>query len=147
RFTKGQNLFNYHENNVSHPLTNLPYNNCKVEMKILLNETNTVNLHVLRATLKQAGYEVIMGTSETEIVTLSECESIDLLILDRVDGGVSLLNIIQQLRAKFTLIELPILVLIDPQERETRLDLLRAGANDYIIKPCYREELCIRIET
>jgi signal transduction histidine kinase len=48
---------------------------------------------------------------------------------------------------KYTLTELPILMLSDKTGLQEKTDAFTAGANDYLVKPCDKEEFLLRIET
>lgn len=53
----------------------------------------------------------------------------------------------RQIRSDFTLTELPILMLSDEDGLGKKKDAFKAGANDFLVKPCDKEEFMLRVET
>src|SRR6185295_3527580 len=67
----------------------------------------------------------------------------DLVILDLMLPGMDGMSICKRMREG--MITTPILILTARDEVETKVDLLLAGADDYLVKPFSFEELCARI--
>jgi DNA-binding response OmpR family regulator len=59
-----------------------------------------------------------------------------------VDGR----SFVSQVRVSTHFREVPIIILSSNDKRKDRIDLLKLGANDYIVKPFNPEELEIRIQ-
>jgi two-component system, OmpR family, response regulator len=80
-----------------------------------------------------AGYELALG------------ESYDAIVLDVMLPGRDGLSILQQLRKRA--ITVPVILLSARSELDERLQGLNLGADDYLTKPFYIEELIARIHT
>ncbi len=68
----------------------------------------------------------------------------DALVVDRMLPGLDGLSVVQSLRARGN--QVPILFLSALGEVEDRVDGLRAGADDYLVKPFSLEELSARLQ-
>ena len=93
--------------------------------------------------LRQVGYEVMAchdaDTGEKEALT----SHWDIVILDRMlPGSIDGLALLEKLRVRL----IPILVLSALGSTEERVRGLRAGADDYLIKPFAMIELLARVE-
>lgn len=115
--------------------------------KILVADDEPVNLQVLLNHLTLEGYEVITASDGEEVLQVVEEQLIDLLILDIMMPKVSGYEICQQLRKDYSLVELPILMLTAKSQVRDRVTAFEMGANDYLTKPCDKEELLSRVKT
>ena len=61
--------------------------------------------------------------------------------------GLSGDRLIRELRRRPELADVPIIVLSARADEALRIELLRDGAQDYVTKPCAREELLARVRT
>ncbi|HCR52151.1 TPA: DNA-binding response regulator [Candidatus Kaiserbacteria bacterium] len=115
-------------------------------MRILLVEDEERLAEVLAEGLKHKGYAVDIindGVKGYTRISLHR-NDYDLVILDLMLPGMSGLDICRQMRAEG--ITLPILVLTARNEEEQKVNLLLAGADDYLVKPFSFEELAARIQ-
>ncbi len=116
------------------------------QVKILLVEDNEVERRLLRELLAEAGYEVIEAENGAEAFELCEQDSeIRIVITDikmPVMDGYSLIKAIRkkQLQYKY------ILVVSGLTDKSDVIKALNLGANDYLTKPVYLEELKLRIQ-
>jgi pilus assembly protein CpaE len=114
--------------------------------KILVVDDDPNVQRLLRVTLKQEGFEVIVAGDGVEGLRLWETESPALILLDvtlpRQDG--------YQVAAKIRETEgsgthIPIIMLTAEKEVEQKVRGLRAGADDYLVKPFHQAELLARM--
>lgn len=115
-------------------------------MRILLVEDEKKLSDALSDGLSQKGYAVDTidnGEKAFNRMTLNHMDY-DLVLLDLMLPGMDGAAITKALRERD--ITTPILILTARDEIENRVDLLLAGADDYIIKPFSFEELCARIQ-
>src|SRR5699024_598512 len=94
-----------------------------------------------------AGYQVITASSGQEVLEIVQYEMIDLLILDIMMPKMSGYEVCQRLREQFSLIDLPILMLTAKTQLKDKVIAFEVGANDYLTKPCDRQELVTRVNT
>lgn len=115
--------------------------------KILIADDEPVNLQVLMNQLTLADYDVITASNGEEVIEMVERQSIDLLILDIMMPKMSGYEVCQQLRQEYTLTDLPILMLTAKNQVHDKVIAFEVGANDYLAKPCDRQELLSRVNT
>ncbi|WP_093857845.1 response regulator transcription factor [Tenuibacillus multivorans] len=93
--------------------------------------------------LHKNGYHTESAFSGTEALRLFETHSFDFVLLDLMLPGLPGEDVLQKIRAVSTV---PIIVLTAKKDKETTVRLLKLGADDYIVKPFYPNELLARIE-
>jgi len=113
---------------------------------VLIVDDQFVNLKVLLDILQTLDYRVIAVKDGYEaIAQLDRPGKIDLVILDLMMPGMSGYEVCQEIRKRYSLLELPILMVTANINHQDRLTALQAGANDYLLKPFDHEELKARI--
>lgn len=115
-------------------------------MKILLIEDEQKLVKALTRGLNHFGYTVDAvseGNEAVERLTLHH-EDYDVVILDLMLPGMDGYEICKAVRAKQ--INIPILVLTARVETDLKIDLLKAGADDYLSKPFSLGELEARLQ-
>jgi len=114
------------------------------KMKILVIEDDAQTLHYLCKGLREAGHVVDSAADGQDGLHQALEGSHDIAIIDRMLPGMDGLAIIKALRAasKTT----PVLVLSALGEIDDRVDGLRAGSDDYLVKPFAFAELNARLE-
>jgi two-component system, OmpR family, response regulator len=110
-------------------------------MKILVVDDDTDHCGLLRDLFEQSGYQVEFEPDGARGLCRTQTEPYDLLILD-----VALSDGFEVLRKVRDQSQIPILILSEKADRADRVEGLRAGADDYLAKPCYPDELLARIE-
>jgi len=113
-------------------------------MKILVIEDDpTVGQFVKRGLEEQRWGVDLVGDGE-EGERLASSDSYDLVILDMRLPGKPGLQVLHSLRARG--ISCPVLVLTAQDAVDSKVQTLRAGADDYVTKPFAFEELLARVE-
>lgn len=111
--------------------------------KILIAEDdNNINEMICTA-LSKAGYTCISAYSGTECMLRLSGERFELVVLDLMLPGLTGQEVLRQLREKS---DLPVIVLSAKDELDTKVSLLRLGANDYMTKPFELKELEARVQ-
>jgi two-component system OmpR family response regulator len=113
-------------------------------VRILIIEDDKDVASFIQRGLEQAGYVVDRAESGKDGLFLATTEAYDALIVDRMLPGVDGLTIIRTIRASE--IRVPVLVLSALDEVTDRVDGLKAGGDDYLVKPFAFAELQARIE-
>lgn len=117
-----------------------------VYMRILIVEDEEKLAEGLKLGLTKKGYAVdILGNGEQALkrIVMNHMDY-DLIVLDLMLPGLDGLSVVRGMRE--VEINTPILVLTARDEVETKVDLLLAGADDYLAKPFSFDELCARIQ-
>ncbi|OBY80418.1 histidine kinase [Paenibacillus sp. KS1] len=113
---------------------------------VLIVDDDPVNLQVLEAILPPDEYEVTMATSGKEALALLDTKDWDLVISDVMMPQMSGYELTRMIRERFTLTELPILLLTARSQPKDIQSGFIAGANDYVTKPVEAIEIKSRIE-
>lgn len=98
---------------------------------------------LLQKYLSRHGYRVSMAASADEARRLMKTLTFDLLILDIMMPGETGFEFTQSLRKSG---DIPIIHLTAKGEAQSRIEGLKLGADDYMVKPFEPEELVLRIE-
>ena len=116
--------------------------------KILVVDDDPNVQRLLQYTLKQEGYEVVIAADGAEGFRLWGSEAPDLVLLDvmlpKLDGYAVATKIRAEESSKS---HTPIIMLTAEREVEQKVRGLRAGADDYLIKPFHPAELLARIKS
>src|SRR5690242_20002126 len=113
-------------------------------MRILVIEDDpTVGQYVKRG-LEEQRYAVDLVVDGDEGERRASSEAYDLVILDMRLPKKPGLDVLNSLRAKG--FEKPVLILTAQDAVDTKVETLRAGADDYVTKPFAFEELLARVE-
>ena len=116
--------------------------------RILVVEDNRDTSALLRDLLEAEGYEVTsVLTGEAAFEALDATPDVDLLVLDLMLPGMSGYEVIERLRSRAELADIPVLVLSALASVSARVRGLRDGADDYMTKPFLPEELVARTRT
>lgn len=113
-------------------------------MRLLVVEDNAQLSELLAKGLKTAGYDVDVLSSAAEARAVLMTTSYAALILDLGLPDGDGLSILRELRHRRNAI--PVLVLTSRDGLQDRVNGLRSGADDYIVKPFALEELIARLE-
>lgn len=114
-------------------------------MRILVVEDEPKLAEMLGRGLETKGYAVDkIGDGQEALTRISlHHRDYDLVILDLMLPSLDGLSVCRQMRSRDII--LPVLVLTARAEVESKVELLLAGADDYLVKPFALEELFARI--
>jgi two-component system, OmpR family, response regulator PhoP len=113
-------------------------------MRLLLVEDDPNLSRSLATQLEQAGYSVERSTDGREGLYYAREYPVDLAIVDLGLPSMSGVELIKQLRADGK--EYPILVLTARDRWQDKVEVLKLGADDYVVKPFNVEELLARVD-
>ena len=113
-------------------------------MRVLLVEDDPSLSRSLAAQLEQAGYSVERSTDGREGLYYAREYPVDLAIVDLGLPSMSGVELIKQLRADGK--DYPILVLTARDRWQDKVEVLKLGADDYVVKPFNVEELLARVD-
>lgn len=113
-------------------------------MKILFVEDDIVTANFLMRGLQYEGYSVEHAVDGREGLDRILYGSYDCVILDLMLPHMSGEDVLKHVRAKN--ISVPIIILTAIQDAETKVKLLNAGADDYLLKPFSFVELIARVK-
>jgi two-component system, OmpR family, response regulator PhoP len=113
-------------------------------MRLLLVEDDPNLSRSLKLQLEQAGYSVEKSSDGREGLYYAREYPVDLAIVDLGLPSMSGVELIKQLRADGK--EYPILVLTARDRWQDKVEVLKLGADDYVVKPFNVEELLARVD-
>lgn len=114
-----------------------------VERSILLIDDEEIILKSLNSILAHEGYKVTQADSGEKGLGLFEKGEYPLVITDLVMSGSGGLNVIKQV--KQTRPETMVLMITGCGETERTVQAMTEGADDYILKPCKKDELVQKV--
>ena len=113
-------------------------------MRVLVIEDDADAAEYLAKGLRESGHGAEVAADGRGGLLRAASEPFDVLIVDRMLPGVDGLSLVQHLRA--TGHTMPVLFLSALGEVDDRVKGLRAGGDDYLVKPYAFSELLARIE-
>jgi DNA-binding response OmpR family regulator len=108
-------------------------------VKVLLVEDDTTLNQRLKTALCQAGFAVDVAENGPDAEYMGDEGAYDVVVLDLGLPGRTGLEVLQNWRGRGN--PVPVLILTARDAWHERVDGLRAGADDYLGKPFYVEEL------
>jgi len=113
-------------------------------MRILVIEDDASVLDYISKGLRESGFAVDQAADGRDGLYKASAESYDAMVVDRMLPGVDGLTIVRTLRGAEN--HTPALILSALGEVDDRVKGLRAGGDDYLVKPFAFAELLARIE-
>ncbi len=113
-------------------------------MRILVVEDDLNTREFVAKGLREAGHVVDVANTGREGLFLATTEPFDAIVLDRMLPQVDGLTVLRTLRASGS--ETPVLILSALGEIDDRVAGLRAGSDDYLVKPFAMSELLARLD-
>jgi DNA-binding response OmpR family regulator len=113
-------------------------------MKILVVEDERKIASFIRQGLTEQGFSVDVCGDGNDAFTLATTHAYDVIVLDIMLPGRDGLSILKNLRARKQTV--PVILLTARTEPNERVEGLNLGADDYLTKPFYMDELIARIQ-
>ncbi len=110
---------------------------------VLIVEDDVYIGNMLQDLLEQNGYQVRRAFSGTEAILSLEKTGVDLILLDLMLPGKTGDQVLSSIREKG---QTPVIALTAVKDRDSKISLLKSGADDYITKPFDNDELLARVE-
>ncbi len=114
-------------------------------MRILIVEDDPHTAAFIAKGLTEDGHTVDQADNGRDGLFLATTETYDAVVLDRMLPGVDGLTVLRTLRGSGN--ATPVLLLTALGDVEHRVEGLRAGADDYLVKPFAYAELSARIDS
>jgi sensor histidine kinase YesM len=113
--------------------------------RVLIVDDDPVNLRILEGMLPRLQYQVSAAYSGLEAMKLIDEREWDLVVADVMMPRMSGYELTRTIRMRFSMSELPVLLLTARSQPEDIAAGFQAGANDYVAKPADSLELQYRV--
>lgn len=117
----------------------------KANSTILIVDDDPAGREVLESILEADGYELILAENGYQALELARSIRPDIILLDVMMPGMDGFEVCRRIRSEETIAEVPILFLTALDDRQSLLNGLDVGADDFITKPPDRYELRARL--
>src|SRR5437762_2867893 len=114
---------------------------------ILIVDDDPYGRETLAALLGSQGYQLLFAGSGSDALTQAAAQPPDLILLDVMMPKMDGFEVCRRLRADPRLGEVPVIMLTALDDRESRLQGIESGADDFLSKPFDRIELRSRVRT
>lgn len=115
------------------------------QIRILIVEDDPTIASLVGIVLREAGYQTFRVETAADALQIAETNAFDLVVLDWMLPDTPGVQICAALKERSGRRFLPILMLTAKGELSDRITALDAGADDYLTKPFYIEELMARV--
>ena len=116
--------------------------------KVLVVDDDASVQRLLQYTLKQEGYDVVIASDATDGLRLWQADSPTLILLDVTITPIDGYAVATKIRAEEGPgNHVPIIMLTTERDVQEKVRALRAGADDYLIKPFHPAELLARMKS
>ncbi|MBN8579856.1 MAG: response regulator [Anaerolineae bacterium] len=112
---------------------------------ILIVDDEYSGRQTLESILEADGYQIEMAENGMQALEMVKIIQPDVILLDVMMPGMTGFEVCQRIRNDPLVAEIPIIVLTALDDRESLLNALKAGADDFITKPFDRHELRARL--
>ncbi|SFT82471.1 response regulator transcription factor [Paraburkholderia aspalathi] len=112
--------------------------------RVLVIEDDGVTASDIRCTLEAEGFEVAVLDNGADAIARVLNDAFDAITLDRMLPDADGTTVVRALRDAGCLI--PVLMISALSDVDERMRGLRAGGDDYLVKPYHRGELAVRLQ-
>jgi putative two-component system response regulator len=112
---------------------------------VLIVDDEYIGRETLQSVLEGEGYQLEMAESGMQAIEKAKQLLPDVILLDVMMPGMTGFEVCQRIRSDPQIAEIPIIILTALDDRESLLNALKAGADDFISKPFDRYELRARL--
>jgi CheY-like chemotaxis protein/nitrogen-specific signal transduction histidine kinase len=113
---------------------------------LIVDDTET-GREILEALLQSSTYQLAFASNGPEALLKAEELTPDLILLDVMMPGMDGFEVCRRLRSNPRLAEIPIILVTALDDRQSRLQGIEAGADDFVTKPFDHAELRARVRT
>jgi DNA-binding response OmpR family regulator len=117
------------------------------DITILIVDDDILMQKVIEASLIKDNYKLVFAQSGEQGIEMAKDVMPDLILLDIVMPGLDGFEVCYKLRNDPQLIYIPIIIITALDDRDSKIQGLEAGADDYICKPFDKIEFRARVKT
>jgi type IV pilus assembly protein PilB len=113
--------------------------------KILVADDNEIILKILTNILESENYHIITAQDGLEALKLALKEKPDLIVTDYLMPKMDGMILIKKLKSQLATRYIPIIMLTSKDQEDTEVEVIDAGADDYLVKPVNQKRFLARI--
>jgi len=117
------------------------------DINILVIDDDSMMQKVIEASLMKDNYKMIFASTGEEGLEMARSFMPDLILLDVVMPGMDGFEVCTLMRNDDKLLYIPIIMITALDDRDSKIQGLEAGADDYICKPFDKLEFRARVRT
>ena len=114
---------------------------------LLVVDDEEMNRDLLARRLQRRGYEVETAADGQQALGMIEQRPFDLVLLDIMMPVMDGMQVLSTLRQRYSMRELPVIMVTATDEPRSVVEALNMGANDYVTKPPEFSVLMARVQT
>jgi DNA-binding response OmpR family regulator len=113
--------------------------------RILAVDDSATYLHEISALLRGEGYDVVMARSGEEAIEMLAVQPVDCILLDLLMPGLGGMETCRRIKQSPVVRDVPLILLTALEDRQSMLDGLGIGADDFVSKVSEFEVLTVRV--
>jgi putative two-component system response regulator len=114
--------------------------------RVLIVDDQALTRDLMTLVIQAQGHKTLVATSGQEALAIAAARQVDLVILDVVMPGMDGFEVARRLRADARNRNVPIIIVSQLDDKESRINGLAAGADDFLTRPVDRVELRTRVQ-
>lgn len=120
------------------------YTNMTSNGRVLIVDDDILILSIMNRALEMNGYEVVVTSKPQEVGDIVKSKEIDLAMVDLIMPELDGFQVLENIREHAP--ELPVVFITGRDHTETKVEALKRGVEDYIVKPFKVEEVLARVD-
>jgi DNA-binding response OmpR family regulator len=117
------------------------------DITILIIDDDSLMQKVIEASLLKDNYKLLFASDGESGIQAAREHMPDLILLDIVMPGIDGFEVCNRMRKDNLMLYIPIIILTALDDRDSKIQGLEAGADDYICKPFDKLEFRARVRT
>lgn len=115
--------------------------------RILICDDSLTNVLILSKLIEQEveSSSITSLTDPFKVMPQLEHDEYDLILLDLEMPGMNGIEVLRDIRSKWQMDQLPVIIITGSQKENIRTRSLSYGANDFMHKPFDQTEICLRV--
>ena len=114
--------------------------------RILIVDDQPLTRELMTLVVHAQGHKTLIASNGTEALAIAAKRTLDLVILDVVMPGMDGFEVARRIRAGEHTRNVPIIIVSALGDKESRINGLAAGADDFLTRPVDRLELKVRVQ-